>query len=331
MTEARYKIVFDGQLMPEMTLDTVKDNLARLFKSDQSKIDALFSGSPVALKRDLAETEADKYLAVLQNAGAQVRKEQDLTAGLSLVAHDGERASAPMSANSETMSCPKCGQQQPKAAECANCGIIIDKYLARQAQSVETASASQSPYSPPKSEVSDGLPEYGELKVFTVNGRIGRVRYLGWSMALMLLGMLAYGIAAGLMFASPIIGGILAIPVVIAAVTVSVMIGVQRLHDIGWSGWLWLLNFIPLVGGIFAILMMVIPGTQGGNRYGAPPPPNSRGVIAMAWSGLLIPILGILAAVSIPAYQSYVERAQGAHEVQSEEAAEPYQSSDFEE
>ena len=66
MTEARYKIVFDGQLMPEMTLETVKDNLARLFKSDPSKIDALFSGSPVALKRDLAETEADKYLAALQ-------------------------------------------------------------------------------------------------------------------------------------------------------------------------------------------------------------------------------------------------------------------------
>ena len=36
MTEARYKIVFDGQLMPEMALDTVKNNLARLFKSDQS-------------------------------------------------------------------------------------------------------------------------------------------------------------------------------------------------------------------------------------------------------------------------------------------------------
>jgi len=69
MTEARYKIVFDGQLMPEMALETVKNNLARLFKSDQSKIDALFSGSPVALKRDLAEAEADKYLAALQQAG----------------------------------------------------------------------------------------------------------------------------------------------------------------------------------------------------------------------------------------------------------------------
>ena len=106
MTEARYKIVFDGQLMPEMTLETVKDNLARLFKSDPSKIDALFSGSPVALKRDLAETEADKYLAALQQAGAQARKEQEAVA-LSLVDSASEQASASTpAAPAYGMTCP---------------------------------------------------------------------------------------------------------------------------------------------------------------------------------------------------------------------------------
>ena len=49
MNQPRYKIVFDGQLMPETTLETVKDNLARLFKSDAARIDSLFSGPPVAL------------------------------------------------------------------------------------------------------------------------------------------------------------------------------------------------------------------------------------------------------------------------------------------
>ena len=71
MSEARYKIVFNGEVMPEMALDTVKDNLARLFKSDRAKIDNLFSGSAVALKRDLPESEADKYLTALQRAGAK--------------------------------------------------------------------------------------------------------------------------------------------------------------------------------------------------------------------------------------------------------------------
>ena len=336
MTEARYKIVFDGQLMPEMTLETVKDNLARLFKSDPSKIDALFSGSPVALKRDLAETEADKYLAALQQAGAQARKEQEAVA-LSLVDSASEQASASTpAAPAYGMTCPKCGHQQDKAAECAACGIIIDKYLARQAQQAESAPASatlgaQSPYSPPCSEVGESLPEYGALKVFTTDGRIGRVRYLGWSMGMMLLAMLAYAISAGLMLASPILGGILMIPLVIAAVVVTVMIGVQRLHDIGWSGWLWLVNFVPVVGSVFAILMLVVPGTQGANRYGAPPPPNSRGVIALAWSALVVPIIGIIAAISLPAYQDYVDAAQGMEQVAPADAAEPYVSPDFEE
>ncbi|WP_043308177.1 DUF805 domain-containing protein [Pseudomonas sp. ML96] len=321
MTEARYKIVFEGKLMPEMALDTVKDNLARLFKSDQSKIDALFTGSPVALKRDLAEAEADKYLAVLQNAGAQVRKEQDLAAGLSLVAHDDEHASAPT--NSESMICPKCGQQQAKAAECASCGIIIDKYLARQAQLAENppaaapaASATVSPYSTPKAEVGETLPEYGELKVFSINGRIGRVRYLGWYMGVMLLAMLGYAIAAGIMAVAPIIGGILMIPLVIATVVVSVQVGVQRLHDLGWSGWLLLINIIPVVGSVFALLMLVVPGNQGANRYGPPPPPNSTGVVVLAWTGLLVPIIGILAAIAIPAYHDYTERALEAQQQQ---------------
>ncbi|MBS7725484.1 hypothetical protein I0D68_11975 [Pseudomonas lalucatii] len=46
MSQARFKIVFDGELMPEVTLETAKDNLARLFKSDRTRINSLFSGSP---------------------------------------------------------------------------------------------------------------------------------------------------------------------------------------------------------------------------------------------------------------------------------------------
>lgn len=316
MTDTRYKIVFEGQLMPDQSLDTVKANLARLFRSDQAKIDVLFTGGPVALKRDLSEAEADKYLGALQQAGAQVRKEQDLAAKLSLVDIEQEAVS------NESMDCPKCGTQQPKAVACASCGIVIEKYLTRQAQIAQNPPepiANASPYGTPKSDVGESMPEHGRLKVFTTDGRIGRLRYLGWSMALLLLAMVAYLIAAGAMAVSPIVGGILMIPVVIGTVVISVMIGVQRLHDIGWSGWLWLLNLVPLIGSIFALLMLVVPGSQSANRYGPPPPPNSPGVIAMAWGGLvlwLVATVGILAAVAIPAYQDYVERAQQSQSLQ---------------
>ena len=42
----------------------------------------------------------------------------------------------------------------------------------------------------------------------------------------------------------------------------------------------------------------------------------SAGFPTVAWSLLLVPILGILAAISLPAYQEYVERAEQAQQEQ---------------
>ena len=332
MTEARYKIVFDGEPMPGVALETVKENLARLFKSDASKIDSLFGGRSVALKRDLAEAEADKYLAALQRAGAKVRKEQDQASGLNLVAAgatpEPTAAKVAESIATETMSCPKCGHHQPKATECQACGIIIDKYLARQALLAEeaaqvtasiTSSEAQSPSSPftpsspyasPQAQVGEQLAEFGELKVLSAQGRIGRVRYLGWSMALMLAFLPVGGVILGSFAVSDALAGLLTLVACLALVVVSVCIGVQRLHDIGWSGWLWLLNFVPVVGSVFALLMLFMPGTAGPNRYGPPPPPNSRAVKVLAWLIILVPVIGIVAAIAMPAYQDYLMRAQ---------------------
>lgn len=326
MTEARFKIVFNGELMPDMAPDTVKDNLAQLFKSSRDKIEALFSGARVPIKRDLAESEADKYMAALQRAGARVYKEPDLSASLSLVDTDDHRSATHEEPTGlERMTCPKCAHEQIKASECSACGIIIDKYLARQAQLAESAptaapasaSSEPSPYTTPKAQVGEAQPEYAELKVFSLQGRIGRVRYLGWSVALMFIAMLAYGLVFAGMAMSQSLGFIVAIPLLIAFVVVSVMIGVQRLHDIGWSGWLWLLNFVPAIGTVFALLMLVVPGNAEANRYGPPPLPNSRGVVALACGLILVPIIAIVAAISLPAYQDYVESAQQAQQTQN--------------
>ena len=314
MNPPRYKIVFDGQLMPEASLEMVKENLARLFKSDPARIDSLFSGAPVALKRDLGESEAQQYLSALQKAGANVRKELDQAASLSLVPTEAETVQAEQAAT-PTMTCPKCGHEQAKAIECSACGIIIEKYLARQAQLAETAhvqaptAAAASPYAPPQANVAEQLPQYSELKVFSVSGRIGRVRYLGWTMAMLLCMLPMLLLFAGASAISSALGTLIMAAGVIAMIVIGVFIGVQRLHDIGWSGWLWLLNFVPVIGSVFALLMLIIPGTQGVNRYGPPPPPNSTGVKILAWLFLLVPLTGIIAAIALPQYQGYVERA----------------------
>lgn len=331
MAEPRFKIVYDGAVLPSVALETVKENLARLFKSDLPRIEALFSGQLVVLKRDLSSADADKYLAALQAAGADARKESDGLSGLALVETEDHpsdetlaaRASGD-SASDERMICPKCAHEQPRAAECSACGIIIEKYLARQAELAANPqpAAAQSPYAPPQAQVGEDLPAFGDLAYFSASGRIGRVRYLGWSMGLTLLMIPLLAVVAGLATVVAPLGVVLGGAMIVAMLVATVFFGIQRLHDIGWSGWLWLLNFVPVVGSVMALLMLLVPGSSGANRYGPPPPPNSRGVVVLAWSCVVLPFLiGIGAAVSIPAYQDYVKRAHQASYSQSADAA----------
>lgn len=309
MTQARFKIVFNGELMPDVSLETAKENLARLFKSDQTRINSLFSGGNVDIKRDLSENEADQYLKALQSAGAKVRKEQDLAASLSLVETDDHRTESSEAESNVPMTCPKCGHQQSKAIECSACGIVIEKFIARQAMLAENppevVSAAATPYATPKAAVAETLPEFGELKAFTTDGRIGRLRYLAWSMVLMLACLPLFGIAGGFFAASEILGSLLMVVVGIAVAVVGIMFGVQRLHDIGWSGWLLLVTLVPIVGGVFSLLMFIIPGSTAANRFGSPPPPNSRAVKILALLWVAIIVLGIVAAIAIPAYMGY--------------------------
>lgn len=51
----------------------------------------------------------------------------------------------------------------------------------------------------------------------------------------------------------------------------SVAVGVRRFHDQDKSGWLYLLSFIPYVGGIILLVFMCIDGTRGPNRFGSDP------------------------------------------------------------
>jgi len=307
MSADQYRIIFDGELMPGVSPDAVKSNLTRLFKCDAGKVERLFGHGSVYIKRDLSAPEADRYLQALQRAGVQARKEAEATKGITLTIADHSTVlptSAPFV--TEQMACPKCGHAQPAAIECCSCGVVIQKYLARQPQLGETPTQRYSaahPYAPPRADVGSPTAEFGELKVFTTQGRIGRLRYLAWSMALM-AAALALLIVASLTFAaSVVLGVILTGALGIGFLLVSIQIGVQRLHDMGWSGWLMLLYLVPVIGTLFPLVVLLMPGNEGPNRFGPPQPPNSRSVKILAALWLLVPFLGILTAIILPTYQ----------------------------
>ena len=49
---------------------------------------------------------------------------------------------------------------------------------------------------------------------------------------------------------------------------------VRRMHDIGKSGWWWLISFIPLIGIIVLIVFCCLDSQPGENQYG----PNPKGL-----------------------------------------------------
>lgn len=141
MADSLFKIVFEGQVREGVELDTAKANLAGLFKSEARAVQKLFNGQPVALKRGLTHTDAERYLKALNDAGVEARIEPDSDISLGL----NETASA----------------------------------LAQKPALLEI-----SPYAPPKAQVGGDQPEHSTLKVLSINGRIGRLRYLAWSLVL---------------------------------------------------------------------------------------------------------------------------------------------------
>jgi len=170
----------------------------------------------------------------------------------------------------------------------------------------------RNPYASPRADVADleSSDEYGEVKILSSHGRLGRVRYIGYGMGMSLLVMLAVGIVAGFASAGGVGGAsvvqLLIVAAYIAIMVVQILLTIQRAHDFNSSGWLSLLMFVPLVNLIF----LLIPGTPGENRFGHRPPPNTLGVIILACLLPFVFVVGVLAAIAIPAYQDYTIRAQ---------------------
>jgi len=173
--------------------------------------------------------------------------------------------------------------------------------------------AAHNPYLAPDARVEDAFDsseEYQDVKAWSASGRIGRVRYLAYSMGIGGLIYLAGLIAmAALLKVASTLAMIVFFGAVVAMLVLQVLLTIQRSHDFDMSGWLSLLYFVPF--GIF--LFMFWPGTDGPNRWGNKTPPNSKGALALACAvPIAVVLIGILAAIAIPAYKDYAERARHA-------------------
>ncbi|WP_370688431.1 DUF805 domain-containing protein [Chryseobacterium sp. EO14] len=51
-------------------------------------------------------------------------------------------------------------------------------------------------------------------------------------------------------------------------------VSVRRLHDVDKSGWFLFISLIPIIGGIWLLVLYATEGTQGRNQYGDDPKGN---------------------------------------------------------
>jgi uncharacterized membrane protein YhaH (DUF805 family) len=155
-------------------------------------------------------------------------------------------------------------------------------------------------YTPPRAEVDDihvVSDETQEVTVWSARGRIGRLRYVAYNMAAALISAAVSGVLAGIVGprAAMVVTMLFYIPITV----LGVLTLIQRTHDMGWSGWRSLFVLIPFV----AFVWVFKAGTPGGNRYGAPPPPNPTSVKVL---GLWVPagltvlmFVGVILAVTL--------------------------------
>jgi uncharacterized membrane protein YhaH (DUF805 family) len=151
------------------------------------------------------------------------------------------------------------------------------------------------------------------VRIFSTRGRIGRLRLVAYNCAASLLFRfvgtgLGYAVFVGGGRAHPSQFTTLVWIGVAAYLVCSALFLIKRAHDMDWSGWTVLIGLIPLVGLIFVFKR----GSPGANRYGLPPPPNTLGVKILAMVFPFVVVLGIAAAIAIPAYQGYKARAAAA-------------------
>ncbi|EGF89952.1 hypothetical protein ABI_43770 [Asticcacaulis biprosthecium C19] len=116
--------------------------------------------------------------------------------------------------------------------------------------------------------------------LFSAQGRIRRRDYWLWSIGISLVfgvGIGVFGGATGAFGAMekgefPALFGLVYAACVIVLTWISVCLIAKRWHDRDKSGWMYLILFIPLIGGLWTLIECgFLDGTQGPNRYGPSP------------------------------------------------------------
>lgn len=112
-------------------------------------------------------------------------------------------------------------------------------------------------------------------KYATFRGRASRSEYWYFFLFNFLIQLIFLGLIVFLPFLSEIFY-ILSIIYTIAIILPSLSVGIRRLHDIGKSGWWYLIILIPFIGAIVLFIFAILDSVPEPNKYGLMPKNNNK-------------------------------------------------------
>ena len=344
------RLVFAGTVRDGFDRATVQQKLGAWLKLDGPRLEKLFSGRSVVIKRGLPAEQAAAWVKRFAALGAELKVEPDTPMPasvrpaptpspapapaepmLSLVPTEPAPAPArseppmrlaPDPAALDEVTCPTCGERQPRRILCRQCATDIPRALAAQeerraAERAERVAAARArrglkPLPDPAAErfvTEDEVPLLGR----SFDGRLGRMSYLAGSL------MAWAGMALSLFLLIKWPGwmtGALLLGVVIWVMFFSWRLTTLRMHDFNRSGWWALLFGLPVIGPILSIVIMLVPGDEHPNDYGEPQRERHSGLAIAA-----VIVLGLSLSLSLHAAKRWAERMSDAEEeAQAEQA-----------
>lgn len=109
-------------------------------------------------------------------------------------------------------------------------------------------------------------------------GRASRKEFWGFALffflatlALVTAGAILDGAIGNLDAEQPVFLTLLPLAGVLAMLVPSIAVTVRRIHDIGLSGWFYLLGFIPTIGSLIILVFALVPSQKQANKWGEGP------------------------------------------------------------
>ncbi|WP_177420332.1 BPSS1780 family membrane protein [endosymbiont of Lamellibrachia barhami] len=316
-----FKVVFFGQLQSGAEAEQVVVAFSERFKVDKETVRHLLkTDRDVDLKKNLTREQAEQYQAALEQTGLVVRIDP-MADQLSLEPMDAGEAEE--KEKQPEPPCPKCGADRVEDGTCLECGVVVAKYLAKQASAADAGTDETDPYAAPQADLVDH--ERGEI-----TGPISVPAGHGWAWIVKgwwhfkqsplawVLALIIWLVMMILVNLVPLLGGILTnlfAPVIVGGF----MLGAQAQDEGGkfelghlFAGFSNNMGQLVLVGVIYMaglLLLGVIVALFAGGMFAtmgdSEMMQNPEAMVAMILSPTILLLFLLVMALAIPLMMAY--------------------------